>query len=156
MTAKPPPKEGPELSGPMFPVSLSVQLPRLLSRVRLLPESAERDRTEQGILFSIAHWDQYNNEHKKLHVLGYSLFVGELEHQARLDNLLEANASRREGNARGGKNKRAPEWHERCISYAGSLLATGKQRHELSGILAERFKRDRTSIDRVLKKAGVK
>lgn len=61
-----------------------------------------------------------------------------------------------EGLSRGGKNKPAPHWHEDCCRAAEQMLETGTEPHELVGKLVQRFGHDRTSIARVLKKAGIK
>lgn len=61
-----------------------------------------------------------------------------------------------EGLSRGGKNKPAPGWHEGCCRAADQMLETGTEPHELVGKLVQRFGHDRTSIARVLKKAGIK
>ena len=61
-----------------------------------------------------------------------------------------------EARSKGGKRKSVPDWHGPCIELAKSLLAHGTERRELVGKLAQRIDRDRTSIARVLKKAGIK
>lgn len=61
-----------------------------------------------------------------------------------------------DGHSRGGKNKSEPEWHRGCIELAKLLLANGTDKRDLVGKLAQRIGRDRTSIARVLRKAGIK
>ena len=76
--------------------------------------------------------------------------------------LIKTGYARHKGNKKGGKKnadrskEAAEEWHAPCAKKARELLAQGKTSRELAGILATQFERDRTTINRVLKKAGVK
>ncbi len=56
----------------------------------------------------------------------------------------------------GGRNKPTPEWHEACLHAARLMLASGKKPKDLPSILVDRFSYDRSTIDRLLIKAGIK
>lgn len=73
-----------------------------------------------------------------------------------LDNALRSRGVVLDGYSRGGSKKAVPEWHRACIELARNLLATGTDKRTLIGKLVPRIKRDRTSIARVLRKAGIK
>lgn len=61
-----------------------------------------------------------------------------------------------EGKSKGGKNRSTPEWHAECVRLAKTYSDAGTEPHQLTGKLAQRFKRDRKTISAVLKKAGMK
>lgn len=48
------------------------------------------------------------------------------------------------------------EWREKCVARAKTLLSQGRHPRELAGILAPSFGKDKGTIRRCLKKAGVK
>ncbi len=73
-----------------------------------------------------------------------------------LDKTLSERGIVLDARSRGGRNKTAPEWHAECVRLANSYLSAGTAKHEVAGKLAQRLGRDRTSITRVLKKAGIK
>ena len=136
---------------------LREHLPRMLARLRLLPPLPERDKAIALAESVERHWNEYgNNETRKSHVLGLALFVGEVEHLARIDLQIASDAARRARQAEGGRNKAAPDWHAACVSAAHAMLATGTSPRDLTSKLARRFGRDRTAVLTVLKKAGVK
>ncbi|MCD7097184.1 hypothetical protein [Stenotrophomonas sp. MMGLT7] len=156
MAAKKPTKKAPAEAGVMR-VSLRDHLPRMRSRLELLPAIPERQRAIDLVDFIESHWEQYGNmDQRKTQILGCALFVGEVEHLVRIDALLAADHDRRQRQAAGGKNKSVPMWHSRCVSMARSYLATGTERHELAGKLSRNFHRDPKTIRAVLKKAGIR
>lgn len=73
-----------------------------------------------------------------------------------LDRILVDRGIVLESRSKGGKNKSVPAWHSECIRLARAYLDAGTEKHELVGKLSIRINRDRTTIARVLKKAGVK
>lgn len=159
MTATRPPRKAPAEAGAAngLKVSLRDHLPRMLTRLELMPDSPERDRAQALVRFVQGHWEQYtSNEQRKTQVLGCALFVGEVEHLARMDDQLEADRERKARQAEGGRNKGSPDWHAKCLSAAEAMLSTGTQPHELASKLARRFQKDRKTVSALLRKAGVK
>lgn len=94
-------------------------------------------------------WNEHESDLKSIRI-GFELTL-----QA-LDKALRERGVVIEGLSRGGKNKGTPGWHADCRSAAEKLLNAGTAPHELIGKLVKRFPHDRTSIARVLKKAGIK
>lgn len=68
---------------------------------------------------------------------------------------LMVRAGRRKGGKRTGASKSvvAAAWHEECRKAAEQLLANGRSRRELAGILSRRFGVTATQVRAVLRKA---
>jgi hypothetical protein len=57
--------------------------------------------------------------------------------------------------AEGGAAKRKPAWWGDAQKYARTLLATGRQSHELAGLVARKFKKSEDAARRCLKGSGI-
>lgn len=73
----------------------------------------------------------------------------------RVEALAQAGFRLSESGKRGGAMRRPPTWHADAVKHAQTLLATGRETHELAGLCARKFRKSDDAVRRVLQKAGV-
>lgn len=67
--------------------------------------------------------------------------------------LVAEGQARVDGRSKGGKGRPAPSWYAEAEQHAQTLLASGRERHELVSLCARKFKRSDDAVRRVLQEA---